>query len=571
MDARKSRIADIFNGSRQIQVPFYQRSYVWKEEQWERLLEDLKYTSEHKQNYFLGAIILKQRATNTTSVVGDVRTVIDGQQRLTTLTLFFKVLYLKRNENRSYERTFTLETGDPAIEHSRLDKVAYEKAVTANEVAVLPGESIITQAYNYFLANVKPEDYDINVLRNCLNFVVIDLEENDDEQQIFDTINSLGVRLTTGELLKNYFFQRENYDYYEQVWKPVFDADDACIRYWNETVTSGRFKRPNIEAFLYSYLQVRMHDPEFGVSTADKLVYRRSDGLFNSFKHFETNYYKNRENFIRDITEYARLYKEFLNPEIDTQSLNGEPSLDRVNFMIYNLDVSTLIPYVLYILKNQADEAERRSIFSTLEMYVMRRLVCNSKTNNYSDLFSENLISQQTLTNEDLTKYLQAKDPTSSLAIPSDTELEQCFRNTKMNNKRARGILYMLESRIRSRAMMATEVLPFSRYTLEHLLPQKWSLEKWPLCGEYSMEERNIMLQTLGNFTILPQPLNTAISNDSWANKLNGNSRNKGLREYATGLLTLQDYLTLPQWNEDEIIKRAKDLADKAKLVWFIE
>lgn len=571
MDAHKSKIADIFNGSRQIEVPFYQRSYVWKEEQWERLLDDLKFTSQSRENYFLGAIILKQRQTTTTSVVGDVRTIIDGQQRLTSLALFFKVLYLKRNENRSFERLFTLEDGSPALEHSRLDKEAFEKAINATEATIQEGKSVITQAFNYFLSKIKPEEFDVNVLKNCLSFVVIDLDEKDDEQQIFDTINSLGVRLTTGELLKNYFFQRENYDYYERVWKPIFEADDTCIHFWNDNVTTGRLKKANIEAFLYSYLLVKMHAPELNVAAIDRIAYRRTDGLFNSFKHFEQTYFTNREDFIRDITEYAKLYKDYLNPEIDKQSLNGTPSLDRVNFMIYNLDVSTMIPYILYVLKNQSDEAERIAIFDVLEAYIMRRLVCNSKSNNYSDLFSENLVGQKILTKEALIQYLESKDPTSSLAIPSDTELVHGFEYTKLNNKRARGILYMLESRVRSRALMATELLPFERYTLEHLLPQKWNIDNWPLVEGFSMEERNIRLQTLGNFTILPQPLNTSISNASWVNKLRGNDRNKGLTEYATGLLTLQEYLTLPTWDENEILKRAHNLADKAKLVWKVQ
>lgn len=571
MDARKSKIADIFNGNRQIQVPFYQRSYVWKEEQWERLLEDLKFTCQRRQSYFLGAIILKQKPTNTTSEVGDVRTVIDGQQRLTTLTLFFKVLYLKLNENSKFDRLFTLETGDSAIEHSKLDKEAFVQAVTTTDLVPLAGDSVITKAFNYFLANINPANYDMNVLRNCLNFVVIDLEENDDEQQIFDTINSLGVRLTTGELLKNHFFQRENYDYYEAVWKPVFEADNACISYWNDSVTTGRLKKANIEAFLYSYLQVKMHDPAFNVSFADRSVYRRSDGLFNSFKHFEQYYFTNSEELIKDIAEYAKIYKEKLNPEIKQYSLTGTPSLDRVNFMIYNLDVATLIPYVLYVLMNLEDEDEKKKIFEVLESYIMRRLVCNSKTGNYSDLFSENLIGNQILTADALKQYLQSKEPTSSLAIPSNTELEEGFTYNKMTNKRARGILYMLESRIRSCAFMATELLPFERYTLEHILPQKWTLEKWPLPEEVTMEQRNSKLQTLGNFTILPQPLNTSISNESWSNKLNGNNKNRGLREYATGLLTLQDYLSLPKWNEEDIQRRAQDLTEKAKRIWVIE
>lgn len=566
MDAHKSKISDIFNMSRLLEVPFYQRSYVWGKEQWDRFLEDLKYTSENQESYFLGALILKQRPTTTSSVVGDIRVIIDGQQRLTTLCIFFKALYLKLGKNNSFAIRFLLEDGTPAISHSRLDSAAFNQVMELSNETILPGESQILKAYNYFKENINPEDFNINVLMNCLNFVVIDLDEKDDEQQIFDTINSLGVRLTTGELLKNYFFQRENYDHYEKDWKPVFESDDECIHFWSKGVTAGRIKKANVESFLYAYLQVRMHDPALGVTSADKLIFRRTDGLFNNFKKFEG--YIGRDTLIKDIAEYAKLYKEYLNPAIDEVTISGAPSLERINFMIYNLDVATMIPFVLYVLKNVSDENERNKMFDYLESYIMRRLVCNSKTGNYSDFFTENMIGQEILTVQSLKEYVESKDPTASLAMPSDTAVKDGFMNTKMNNRRARGILYMLESRIRSNAMMATELLPFDRYTLEHLLPQKWTMEKWPMVDGFSMEERNLRLMTMGNFAILPQPLNTSISNDSWTNKLNGNTKNKGLREYATGLLTLQDYLACPKWDEIEINKRAEHLAEVANKVW---
>ena len=78
MDAGIKQLADILNGNRVLEVPYYQRSYVWKEEQWERLLSDMEYITNTGQDYFLGSIILKQE-----------QTVIDGQQRFTTLALFF--------------------------------------------------------------------------------------------------------------------------------------------------------------------------------------------------------------------------------------------------------------------------------------------------------------------------------------------------------------------------------------------------------------------------------------------------------------------------------------------------
>ena len=90
MDAGKRQLSDILNGNRLLEVPFFQRGYVWGEDQWDRLLEDMEYVTASNRPYFIGAVIVKQQETPTGSQVGDIRTIIDGQQRLTTLSLFFR-------------------------------------------------------------------------------------------------------------------------------------------------------------------------------------------------------------------------------------------------------------------------------------------------------------------------------------------------------------------------------------------------------------------------------------------------------------------------------------------------
>lgn len=87
MEAGKRTINEIFNGSRILEIPFFQRAYVWDEPQWERLLEDVESVSKTQSPYITGSVILKQQLTGTTNKVGDIRTVVDGQQRLTTLSI----------------------------------------------------------------------------------------------------------------------------------------------------------------------------------------------------------------------------------------------------------------------------------------------------------------------------------------------------------------------------------------------------------------------------------------------------------------------------------------------------
>lgn len=132
MDAGKATISGVFNGSRLLEIPFYQRAYVWGEEQWERLLGDMEFVTASKRPYFLGSIILKQASSgNTWSEVSEVRTVIDGQQRLTTMVIFFKALCAKNGTNNLFERDFVLETGDVALRHGKYDRQDFEKVVSA--------------------------------------------------------------------------------------------------------------------------------------------------------------------------------------------------------------------------------------------------------------------------------------------------------------------------------------------------------------------------------------------------------------------------------------------------------
>lgn len=129
MDAGKATISGVFNGSRLLEIPFYQRAYVWGEEQWERFLGDMEFVTASKRPYFLGSIILKQESSGYTwSEVSEVRTVIDGQQRLTTMVIFFKALCAKIDANRLFERDFVLETGEVALRHGKYDRQDFERS-----------------------------------------------------------------------------------------------------------------------------------------------------------------------------------------------------------------------------------------------------------------------------------------------------------------------------------------------------------------------------------------------------------------------------------------------------------
>lgn len=569
MEAGKKTIKDIFNGNRVLTVPFFQRAYVWDEPQWERLLEDMVAVCEEKQPYFLGSLILKQERTPTGANIGDKRILIDGQQRLTTLNILIKVLCLKLDKNSSFEHIFRLPLNDNqlALEHNRNDIKDFERVLNLTQEETQQGESQIIKAYNYFCKHIDPSKLDIQSILKHIVFVSIDLDSTENEQQIFDTINSLGIRLTTAELLKNYFFGRKEVDKYEKYWFPTFEADEDVLKFWNKGVTTGRSVRANIDLFFYSFLQIKIHDPSLGVKPKDREAFSKVEGLFESYKNFIEKYHIDKDELIKEIQEYANIYRDNIGPDILDKSLSSDYSIERINAIVFGIEHSTLIPYVLYILRQVTDSNERNLIWGYLEAYIMRRIICKMTAKNYNQLFTDRLIGNGISTLQGLKNLIETQADQVN-GIPSDEDVKQCFSTSSLSNKQAIGILYLMESRMRDQKD-ATSLLGLKKYSLEHLMPKKWRNNWGDLETEDQGLERDRILRTLGNLTIIPQPLNSSISDAAWKQKLDGRgSRSKGLKEYSSGIKTLSTALNLTQWNEATIKERSLFLADKALEIW---
>lgn len=570
MDAGKRTINDIFNGNRVLEIPFFQRAYVWGENQWERLLEDMELVSASKKPYFLGSVILKQQQTTSSNGVGDMRTLIDGQQRLTTLNIFFKVLCLKTSKNSSFERRFKLENDDLALWHNHNDIDSFQRILNLEELEEINGIDNILQAYNFFKDNIKVEKLDRQTILNNIMFVGIDLGVEEDEQQIFDTINSLGVRLTTAELLKNYFFNRNDPTEYEIYWKSIFEKDDETKNYWDREITTGRLRRTFIDLFFYSYLQIKIQQLDLKVKTEDKIKFSKVEILFESYKKLIKEYNLDKKELLIEIKEYAKLFKDNFDYDIIWRELTSDFGIERVNAIIFGLETSTLIPYVLFVLKNVTDENQRNELFEFLESYVMRRMVVKATTKNYNQLFTDRLISNKIISKEQFQKYLNSRNDKVNY-LPNDTELKHGFNNSILINKQSAGIIYLLESKIRNRNKQATQLLGISSYSLEHLMPKKWE-NKWASVPTKEAKDfRNFKLKTLGNLAIITQSLNASIRDSNWPTKKRGSDKKEGLRHYSGGIETLAPYLDLQEWNEDEMQKRADFMFDNAKGIWKAE
>lgn len=571
MKAGEILINGIFNGSRLLEVPFYQRAYVWDEEQWDRFLSDMEFVTKTKKPYFLGSIIFKSGKTpNTWDHFSDCKVIIDGQQRLTTLVIFFKALCLKKNENRLFERDFRLEDNTIVLQHGKNDIAAFEKVMRQDKVEELPNEvpaSQIISAFNYFMKKIDSDKLDRNIIKQNVQFVCIDLLDGEDEQQVFDTINSLGVRLTTAELLKNYFYNKENVKEYEENWVSIFEKDSDTRMYWEQELETGRIKRSLIDIFFDAYFQIFLQDKQYNISTEDKIVFSRVDHLAKSYQDFINIYCNGDKNVVLGpMAEYAKCFAETFRPEYCNMGLPAAPGVERVNVILFGLKNTTIIPYVLYVAKNVTDKEELFKIYGVLESYLMKRMVVHAPTKNYNNLFTS-LILNNVLDSESLKERLRRGNDATTY-VPSNDDLLNGFKTAKLINLQTRGILYLLESGIRP-AKSSTALLGFNNYSLEHLMPKKWRNNWSPCATELQAQQRDSILLTLGNLAIIPQSLNASIRDSSWETKKEGKgSNNPGLSVCAAGLATIHDVLKKDTWDEEEIDNRADWLFENASSLW---
>lgn len=593
MQANTKTLKEFFTENRIFEIPFFQRRYTWNKREWGRFMEDMICVSQpgHRTSYFLGSIILKQISTDVGERSKTRWMIIDGQQRMMTLCLFFKALWLLSPNSKDTFLPYLQDVLAPSLKDKAVfdDIMSLERDWEKTEVAedeensessdeqsddtveaekkVWDPKGRLGEAFHFIYHHLKAEFENIvpEKIIDTITFVGIDLDGDENEQQIFDVINSRGVTLTVAELLKNRLFTPDDKEDYEKNWKEVFERDEETWNYWGQEIIAGNAKRQLIELFLYSFLQIKVHAPKTAISPEDRKNFSKVEELFDSYKCYIDRYLKsevgNKKSFIKEIKDHAEIFREFFDTKTSASAMLKNDGKARINTLIFGLGNTPLIPYVLYVLKNVNNESERSGIFAYLESYVMRRVVAKKSNKNYNRLFGELLITHRAITKEKLAGYIRTKQKGEG-AMPDDNELLAGFHNTPLNNRQSRGVLYFIESYHRT-SFFAMDLKGLSKYSLEHIMPKKWEQHwNWPKLKPEEAKERTRRLKTLGNLAIVAKNLNPSLKNQSWKKK-----RTK-LKEYAAGLVTIGKIFDLPQWGESQIKKRARFLFAKAKKCW---
>lgn len=529
MKALTPGIDDVFKSSTILTIPFFQRHYVWEEKEWKRFVNDMDALVGLRNKYFLGSLIFKQVQTSEEEEdygINSKYTVIDGQQRLTTLSIYLKALSAKfyTEENMrlkvNFDTHFFLQNGQktPVLFHSLNDRAAYQETMWGNPLDAYEDKRVV-KAYNYFLEYLGKKDQQelrklwMAVLAH-ITFVEIILDEQDDEQQIFDTINSLGVDLTIDELMKNFLYDVNEEQAYVNNWKPVFD-DTAARDFWgtSDAARSQAATDENkvISNFFYDFVRIKMWDYE-GMRGFDRKAFVQKNLIFSTCKAFVELFGTNKQDLANEIIEYAKLYKKYLNRKNLDVRIPMTSGIERVACIAMAKD-STITPYLLYVLKNVSGLQEQNRMFEFLETYLVRRMVALPVNANKmsTEFYPEQLVAKRIDSYDKLKEYIMNIGEDKNMHMPSDEEIAANIHQTVFGDESTpRLIFYLQETRNRYQHTGG-----YNYFMAEYIIPKpcKASETNYPPYTDDMLEkERKTKIHTIGNFLLLEKP---RVENDS--------------------------------------------------------
>ena len=421
----EEREFSFIQGEMILEVPFFQRGYVWSEENWGELLDNL---FDRSQSHFIGSIILKQQPDGVPGEVERIM-IIDGQQRLTTLSVLLRACYdtlslgSGSGDWADNQRTFLMKSlmyQEPGasdewvtkVVHSRLDADDYNAVIRGKwthcyeQPADSGGEEgkkretgKILRCYSYFMSDLETRPADeVLMLWNMLVgseiklIVKIDLGSEENEQAIFDTVNTAGVRLRSSDTIKNALFQRalecagdeprqrqEIIDFYSATWENTFLSDDECLEFWQSERAVGRLIRDNLEVLLRSVAIIRgFFDPtDQKISSLPVLFkgYVKESGIEDVMA------------LVNEICRFSVTYREHFVGLAQYSFWKGKSRLNRV---FSRCDFSPFDPFILKTLNNcvlEKDSTIPRPIldqFGQLESYVTRHFVCGVSAQDFN-------------------------------------------------------------------------------------------------------------------------------------------------------------------------------------------
>lgn len=551
MDARKGNIYEILNGNRQFLIPVYQRFYSWDIDQCKRLWNDIvEMQRKGKAGHFVGSIVNIAEQAMPTGVQKYM--IIDGQQRMTTLTLLLLALrdYAIKNPSdttinaRRIDNMLLKNEYESGDERYKLLLTETDRDILISLVEEKPiSESIrsrLIENYNFFankLADKEIQPAEVYESIGKLQIVNITLDRAvDDAQAIFESLNSTGKELSESDLIRNYVLMglepSEQTYVYEHLWRPM---EQLFIYETQGTV---------MDAFFRHYLTMKLSRiPKQG-------------RVYEEFKlyHLNCEFGTIRE-LCQDLLEYAKYYTNIVFKR------NSDTDLKKLYEDIIGLRMEVSYPFLLKIHHDCREglitSDELKEILRLCISYVLRRAICEIPTNSMNKTFAtlKNYIRPDDYLNS-VKAFFAMQDTYKE--FPDNDKFEGAFENRDIYNMRARNYILSRLENFDNKAPIIIE-----NYTIEHIMPQNKNLSlEWQAdLGAEWQDVQKKYLHTIGNLTLTAY--NREMSDKPFLEKMNMKG---GFKESA---LRLNKYVVLQnRWNQKHIQERAKELAKKAESIW---
>ncbi len=555
MKATEIKLIDFLKKSPQFVIPIYQRTYSWSEKECLQLWEDILRTGSNEKitAHFIGSIVYVEKGLYSVANQSQLL-VIDGQQRLTTITLLIEALARSLGDGEPIEgfsarilRDYYLI--DPREEGEKKYKLILSQTDKASLTALLDNSPEpqnyslrIKENFEFFISQIAEEKNNLaSICKGLAKLIIVDISlsrDQDNPQLIFESLNSTGLELSQADLIRNYILMGLEPELqsklYNQYWRPMeidFGQEGYAVYF---------------DSFMRHYLTVKT-----GIIPKEREVYE----AFKQHAHSQKD--EGVETLVVDIRTYAKYYCAMaLDAETDSD-------LKMAFHDLRELKVDVAFPFLLELYHDYEEKilsaVELFKIVRLVESYVFRRAICSIPTNSMNKTFSN---FSRNLKKDRYLESVQA----SFLLLPSyrrfpdDEEFKREIKLKDVYNFRSRSYwLRRLENHERK------ERVPVAEYTIEHIMPQNENLSaEWKAeLGSEWERIQNTYLHTLGNLTLTGY--NSEYSDRPFTEKRNM----KG--GFADSPIRInKEIANNEHWTEQDILNRAETLSEQVIKVWLV-
>ena len=552
MKASEKKIKDLFSEAKTFfAIPVYQRDYNWQEKHCKQLFEDILNVGKDIDitSHFIGSIVYIHEGVYG---IGEKEFyVIDGQQRMITITLLHIALYHRLKEskeeyadeiyelylvNKFSKRDIKLKLLPPEENLNILNKILEENWEELEEYQ----DRNIVKNYKFFkeiISNYSNEEIEY-LLAGLDKIIYVDIaleKDKDDPQKIFESLNSTGLDLSQGDLIRNYILmdlEREKQNLvYKNLWLPI---ENNC------KISLGNEIKNYVSDFIRDYLTLKNGK----IPSKPK--------VFEEFKEF---YDKNNDEQLEDIKNFSEEYSHIIKPNTEKDK-DIRKELENLKVLDQTVINTFLIGILRDYRKNKIVKNEILEILKLLQSYIWRRFITEKPSNALNKIFQGMYLR----ISKDQKYYKSLEESLLNQDFPTDDELKEALKtkNVYKDKEKLRYVFKELEN------YNHNELIDFEneKITIEHIFPQKPNKSWKEKYSDYELEEMKTFKDTISNLTLTGS--NANLGNKSFLEK-----RNDDIHGYKNSKRYLNKYLSkLNEWNLSAMEGRFEELFKNIVKVW---